>query len=90
MTIRSACPLDARALARLAALDSATPLTGPVLVAEVNGELIAALALHSGRAVADPFRPTVTALRQLRLRRYELLRRGGSGAWARPRFALAR
>jgi hypothetical protein len=43
----------------LAQLDSApAPKPVPTLVAEVGGELRAALPLDGGRAIADPFRPT--------------------------------
>ena len=55
-TIRRADLADLAALDRLAALDSKSAPTGDVLVAEVGGELWAALELSSGRAIADPFR----------------------------------
>jgi hypothetical protein len=55
-TIRRADLADLAALDRLAALDSTSAPTGEVLVAEVVGELWAALELTSGRAIADPFR----------------------------------
>jgi hypothetical protein len=42
-------------LARLAALDSSEPPHQPVVVAEVGGELRAALSLNDGSPVADPF-----------------------------------
>ena len=59
LTIRLAGSADATALDRLAELDSARPPgPGPTLVAEVGGELRAALPLDGGRAIADPFRPT--------------------------------
>jgi hypothetical protein len=59
LTIRMASPADAAALDRLAQLDSAPRLAPvPTLVAEVGGELRAALPLDGGRAIADPFRPT--------------------------------
>lgn len=59
LTIRMAVSADAAALDRLAQLDSASP-PGPVpmLVAEVDGELRAALPLDGGRAIADPFQRT--------------------------------
>jgi hypothetical protein len=59
LTIRMAVSTDAAALSRLAQLDSA-PAPGPVpmLVAEVGGELRAALPLDGGRAIADPFQRT--------------------------------
>ena len=58
LTIRPADPTDLAGLNRLAALDSASPPTGEVLVAEVGGELWAAMSLDDRHAVADPFRPT--------------------------------
>lgn len=58
VTIRRAFPDDDQALRRLAALDGAQPPQSDVLVAEVAGELWAAIAVHDGHAVADPFRPT--------------------------------
>ena len=59
LTIRLAVPADGPALGRLAQLDSApAPQPVPMLVAEVGGELCAALPLDGGRAIADPFRPT--------------------------------
>jgi hypothetical protein len=58
VTIRRAFPDDAEALRRLAALDGAKPPQTDVLVAEVAGELWAAVAVADGAAVADPFRPT--------------------------------
>jgi hypothetical protein len=59
LTIRMAVPADAAELDRLAQLDSA-PSRAPVptLLAEVGGELRAALPLDGGPALADPFCPT--------------------------------
>jgi hypothetical protein len=57
-TIRHASAADADAVARLAALDSASPPTGELLLAEVGHELWAAVEIDSGRAIADPFRPS--------------------------------
>jgi hypothetical protein len=68
LTIRPAQYTDDDALARLAAVDSARPLAGgQVLVAEADGRLIAAVSLHDGRAVADPFVPSADAVEILRL-----------------------
>ena len=72
MTIRTADREDRRRLERLAALDSARPLDGDALVAEVDGDTVAALDLGSGRAIADPFRPTAGALNLLRTRAAQL------------------
>jgi len=58
-TIRFAYPDDEVPLRRLAAYDSQRPLTGRVLVAEVAGEIWAAVSIeHDRRAIADPFRRT--------------------------------
>ena len=58
LTLRYAVPADAGALERLAQLDSRHALRGEVLVAEVGGELWAAVSVDDRQAVADPFRPT--------------------------------
>jgi hypothetical protein len=83
ITIRLAAPHDADALARLAALDSATPLPGRVLLAALDGEPAAAVSLETGAVTADPFRHTQDAVRVLRLRRYQILRQGHDVAPAR-------
>ena len=80
LTIRAATPADADALRRLAELDSARPLTGVVLVAEVGGAPLAAVALGSGAAISDPFEPSAGAVEALRLRRYQILRQDGGQA----------
>jgi hypothetical protein len=66
--IRPARAGDEVALLRLAALDSAAPLRGDVLVADVGGELLAALSPYDGRAVSDPFRLTADLVELLRTR----------------------
>lgn len=68
LTIRPATADDTAALRRLAALDSASPPTGDALVAEVDGELWAALDLDDGRAIADPFRTSGDLVVLLRFR----------------------
>jgi hypothetical protein len=55
VTVRHASPDDSLELLRLAALDSAEPLVQPVLVAEIDGQLRAALSLRDGAVIADPF-----------------------------------
>ena len=58
LTLRICGPGDGDALRRLAERDSARPLTGRVLMAEVCGEPRAAICLETRRVVADPFEPT--------------------------------
>jgi hypothetical protein len=74
LTIRMAVSSDAAELSRLAQLDSA-PAPGPVpmLVAEVGGELRAALPLGDGPAIADPFHRTAELVAMLveRARQFE-------------------
>jgi hypothetical protein len=66
LTIRMAVSSDAPALSRLAQLDSAPPPEPvPMLVAEVSGELRAALPLDGGRAIADPFQRTAELVAML-------------------------
>jgi hypothetical protein len=68
LTIRRATAADAFAVRRLAALDSAFPPTGDVLLAEMGDELWAALSTDTGAAVADPFRPSRDLVELLRFR----------------------
>jgi hypothetical protein len=78
LTIRRASDADAPALNRLAALDSARPPSGDVLVAEVGSELWAAVEVKSGTAVADPFRRSGELVELLQFRAAGL-RPGGGG-----------
>ena len=66
--VRPATDRDAVTLARLAALDSAQPLIGDVLLAEEKGVTVAATSLADGRMIADPFRLTGPARAALRAR----------------------
>lgn len=66
VTIRRADSGDALALRRLAELDSASMLSGDVLIAEVDGHARAALSRASGAVVADPFHPTAGLVELLR------------------------
>jgi hypothetical protein len=72
VTIRVAVPGDRRGLARLAELDSQERPSGYVLVAEVGGELVAALPVSGGPAVADPFRHTAQVVALLEMRAQQL------------------
>src|SRR5690242_6974812 len=79
VVIRPAYPDDASALERLARLDSRRPLDGPVLVAERNGRIVAALAPATGRTVADPFSPTADLVALLKVRAADAARAAGHG-----------
>jgi hypothetical protein len=93
LTLRFGFPDDAQALARLAALDSAQSPAGPVLLAEVNGQLRAALSLSDGAVVADPFYASAAVVELLRARADQLedAAAGHRSGWLRPwsRFRLA-
>ena len=64
--VRPARSADASDLARLAALDSAAPLTGDVVLAISEGEVAAAMSLATGAVVANPFVPTPQLVELLR------------------------
>jgi hypothetical protein len=72
IAIRVAHADDVGRIDVLAALDSARPIDGDALIAEVCDEPVAAIDLHNGRAVANPMRPTAEAVRLLQLRREQL------------------
>ena len=66
--IRAARGSDGDALHRLAALDSQSLPAGPMLVAEQDGELVAALGVEDGTRIGDPFRRSGELLDLLELR----------------------
>jgi hypothetical protein len=66
--IRLAGDADEPALERLAQIDSARPLQHPILVAEIDGAVAAAIDLDERRTIADPFRPTARLRAQLQAR----------------------
>jgi hypothetical protein len=68
VTLRLGSPADQASLARLAELDSSTPPAQPVLLAEVDGQVRAALSLTGGTVIADPFYPTAQLIDLLRAR----------------------
>jgi hypothetical protein len=72
VTIRFARPEDREALHRLAGLDSAPVPVEPVLLAEIAGEPRAALSLHDGSVVANPFEPTAALVELLEARARQL------------------
>ena len=65
ITIRHSSAMDNRGLLELAELDGRRPLEGPVLVAEIDGRLAAAVAVADGAAVADPFQHTAALVELL-------------------------
>ena len=69
LTIRMAYGDDYAALARLAALDSAEHVPArPVLIAETDGRIRAALSLSDGSSISDPFYRSAELLTLLRTR----------------------
>jgi hypothetical protein len=72
LVIRRASPADNGSLHRLALLDSAPEPDGPMLVAEREGMLVAAVPLGGGRSIADPFVPSRDVVGLLELRRAQL------------------
>ena len=72
ITIRLARPRDTEALGRLANLDSRDLLPDPVLVADVDGGLRAALSLCDGSTLADPFSRSAGVLELLVIRARQL------------------
>jgi hypothetical protein len=72
LEIRAATDADLPALVRLARLDSSRPPVGTILVAEEDGEIVAALAAEDGAIIANPFRATAPIVAMLRLRAEQL------------------
>jgi hypothetical protein len=72
ITIRRARPADGPALRRLAALADRRVPDGDVLVAEVDGEVVAASSTRSDVVVADPFAVTLDLVELLGLRTQQL------------------
>lgn len=72
ITIRHARSEDADAIARLAQRDSADVPAGDLLVAEVGGEVRAAVSIERGETIADPFHPTSELVRLLTARSAQL------------------
>jgi hypothetical protein len=60
---------DGESLRRLAALSGNEPPQGAVLLAEINGDPVAAIGIADGQTVADPWQSTFTLLIRLRLER---------------------
>jgi hypothetical protein len=91
VTIRWARAYEAALLAHLAQLDSAVAPLAPTLVAEVAGEVLAAISLVDGALIANPFRATADLVELLRARERQLHaqdrppRRLPAHAWRRLR-----
>lgn len=68
LIIRIAISTDAEMLERLALLDDQRPLTGDVLVAEIDGTILAARSVNTGRTIADPFHRTANLVALLDVR----------------------
>ncbi|HEY1273262.1 MAG TPA: hypothetical protein VGF25_00030 [Thermoleophilaceae bacterium] len=73
VTVRISVPSDsdAEAIRRLASLQGSAPPDGPVAIADVDGEPVAALGLADGDAVADPRRAGRHVMTLLHLHRIE-------------------
>jgi ApbE superfamily uncharacterized protein (UPF0280 family) len=91
ISIRTTGSDDYVALWSIAALDSATVPAEPLIVAEEDGEIVAALSLATGDVVADPFRRTAGAVALLRLRaaQHAGARTADDGVLAKLRARLA-
>jgi hypothetical protein len=72
ITVRLAVPSDSSRLRTLAALDSARLPEGELVVAETGGQIVAALPLSGGAAIADPFHRTAAIVQMLELRAAQL------------------
>jgi hypothetical protein len=84
-TIRFAYPDDDAALRQLAALDSQPLPVGPLLVAEIGGELWAAVNLTDApEVIADPFHHTAELVSLLLERTEQLTRRRRARARLQP------
>jgi len=70
--VRHAGPRDEARIRALARLDSSRMPGGPLIVAELRGEIVAARSLLTGAVVADPFRRTKDATDLLRMRADQL------------------
>lgn len=72
VTIRLSTEDETWAIERLAALEARPLPVGSMLVAEVRGQIVAALPIRGGEPLANPFRPTTHVVSLLRLRREQL------------------
>jgi hypothetical protein len=77
LTIRATTAADGPVMTNFTALGSRRYALGKGLVAEIDGEAVAAISLTSGAVVADPRRAHPRLIHSLRRRRYQILRQGG-------------
>jgi len=86
VTIRSAGNDEWDAIDLLAQLDSAPPPPrDEMLVAEIGGELRAAVAVRDGYAIANPFEPSVGLIELLRARVAQMRDQGADPTPSRRR-----
>jgi hypothetical protein len=90
LTIRLAGPADGRRLLRLAGRDSRPRPSGEVLVAELDGDLVAARSLADGHAIADPFRPTAAIAELIAVRAGAQVGAGAAATQRRKRVGRQR
>jgi hypothetical protein len=74
IVLRETRARDHAAVRRIAQLDSAKEPSSPSLVAEIDGEIVAAAPIDGGAPVADPFRPTADVIVLLERRARQLRR----------------
>ncbi len=86
--VRRATGRDAGRIRTLALLDDRRLSDGPHIVAELCGEVVAAISLSSGQVVADPFRRTRDAADLLRMRAAQIAERERLVEAARAGHAL--
>ncbi|MGH2979784.1 MAG: hypothetical protein ACRDLQ_09140 [Solirubrobacterales bacterium] len=72
ISIRPFADSDAQAVREVAQRDSSIVPAGVLLVAELDGEVRAALSLDTGEVVADPFAPSTALVDLLRTRALQL------------------
>jgi len=84
LTLRLSEPRDVNAIVRLARLDDKPIPMHRMLVAELAGQIVAALPLGGGPVLVDPFRHTKNVVELLKLRA-EQLGGGRKSRWRRRR-----
>ena len=88
ITIKLATEADTERIRRLAELDSKPAPHGDVLLAELDGRLLAAIGMD-GNAIADPFERTGSVVKVLRTQLEGEPKRRVRRRWLRRRVAAA-